>query len=235
VGARLREYRCDAQAAADTNHLSAVADVAWNAHRPGNAVKFCARQAVLLHLTRGLSNRLNHERNGSSLLIEIGNGQRYALAVFMGNDDNELARPGGPGHQWMMDFQQISRIREILPSNYFKHRTSTVITRLPAARAAWILAEQGALKRPLNRCKQHCKDHICAFIRIDICSLKYTLTQIYALFSKRFCDTVPHSARLTRLDLTPLIQICRKYNRSDTLVVGSIHILNFKPASIVGM
>ena len=46
--------------------------------------------------------------------VEVGDRQRDALAVLVLHHDDELARPGGPGHQRMADLEQVGDVGEIL-------------------------------------------------------------------------------------------------------------------------
>src|SRR6516225_5125988 len=90
--ARLRVDRSDAEPAADAHDLFGLADVARDAHRPDHRVKPRATAALLLHLARGLAHRLDDQRDRAALTVEIGDGERDALAVRVGHNDDELAR-----------------------------------------------------------------------------------------------------------------------------------------------
>src|SRR3972149_161203 len=84
------------------------------AHRPGHAVQRGADAAVALHLPGGLADRLDDQRDGSLVAIEVSDRQRNALAARGRDHDDELAPPRGPRHARMMDLQRIGEIREIL-------------------------------------------------------------------------------------------------------------------------
>ena len=62
------------QAAADANHLSGVADAAGITHGADHAEQGGSDPAALLHLARGLPDRLDHQRNGALFTVEIGDG-----------------------------------------------------------------------------------------------------------------------------------------------------------------
>ena len=62
--------------------------------------------AFLLHLPGRLADRLDHQGDGALVAIEVGDGERNALAVLVEHDDDELPRLGGLGHQGMAHFEQ---------------------------------------------------------------------------------------------------------------------------------
>ena len=113
-GAQLREDRGDAQAAADADDLSPEANVRGATHGAGEAEERGALEARRLHFPGGLSDGLDHEGDGPLLAVKIGDGERDSLAAFMGEDDDELARPGRPRHERVANFEQIGRLGEIL-------------------------------------------------------------------------------------------------------------------------
>ena len=112
--ARLGEDRRHAQAAANAHHLFGVADRAGDAHRADHRVQRRTDLAFLLHLPGGLADRLDYQRDGSLVLVEIRDGERNPLALLVEHDDHELPRPGGLGHQRMAHLQQVSGVGEIL-------------------------------------------------------------------------------------------------------------------------
>jgi hypothetical protein len=76
--------------------------------------------AFLLHLSRGLADRLDHQRDGAARAVEIRDRKRNALAMVIGHDDDELTRLGGAGHQRMTEFKQIGDVRKVLAPDNFK-------------------------------------------------------------------------------------------------------------------
>ena len=87
MGAGLGKDRGDAQSAADANNLPGVAHMAGNPHRSSDAEKHAAWMANALHLLGRFSHRLNDKSHGSLVAVEIGNGQRDALAMLIGDDN----------------------------------------------------------------------------------------------------------------------------------------------------
>jgi hypothetical protein len=94
----LRINRRDTEPAADADDLFRVARMARQSHRPHHGVELRAASTRLLHLFGRLAHRLDNQRDGSFLAVEVSNGERDTLAVFSGHYDNELARAGGFGH-----------------------------------------------------------------------------------------------------------------------------------------
>jgi len=70
--------------------------------------------AVTLHFPGRLADGLDHQRDGALVAVEVGDGQRDAFALGVRHHDHELARPGGLGHPWMADLEQVSDVREVL-------------------------------------------------------------------------------------------------------------------------
>ncbi len=76
------------------------------AHRADHAEEHFSHAAILLHFLRRLADRLNDQRHRSVFTVEIGNRQRNAFTVFMGNDNDELTRLGRTRHHRVIEFQQ---------------------------------------------------------------------------------------------------------------------------------
>ena len=113
--ARLGINRRHPEAAADADHLPGPAKVARHAHWPDHAEDFAALPADPLHLPRGLADRLDDHGYGALGTVEIGDGEGNALAVIVGDDNDELPRPGRPGHRRVVDLEQERRVGEIRP------------------------------------------------------------------------------------------------------------------------
>ncbi len=120
VAARLRKHRRDAEAAAHAHHFLRLADVGGDAHRADHAVERGADLAFRLHLPGRLAHRLDHQRDGPFLAVEVRDGQRDALAVLVQHHDHELPRLRGLGHQRMAHLEQIGDIGEILACHDFE-------------------------------------------------------------------------------------------------------------------
>ena len=97
--ARLRKNRRHAEAAADAEDLLRVPERARHAHRSDHAMKRGADAAGLLHFPGRLADGLNDQRDRAGVGIEVGDGERDALAVLVRHDHHELARPGRPREQ----------------------------------------------------------------------------------------------------------------------------------------
>ena len=76
-----------------------------------------ADPAFLLHLARGLADRLDDQRDRAALAVEVGDGQRDALAVLVEHDDDELPGPGGARHHRMAHLEQVCDVGEVLPAH----------------------------------------------------------------------------------------------------------------------
>ena len=120
VGARLRIDRRHTEAAADADHLLRLPDVARDAHRPDHRVQPGADAAGLLHLARGLADRLDDQRDRPAVAVEVGDRQRNALAMLVFHDDHELTGLGRLGQQRMADLQQVGDVGEIRARDDFE-------------------------------------------------------------------------------------------------------------------
>jgi hypothetical protein len=100
--------RRHAQSAAHADNLLGVADPARHAHGPDHAVEQASSPADLLHFPGGLADRLHHQCDRAGGRVEIRDGQRDALAVLVGQDDDELARSGRLRHGAMSSRATIS-------------------------------------------------------------------------------------------------------------------------------
>ena len=96
--------------------------MAGNAHGTNDSEEPAPDPAVSLHLLGALPDRLDDQRNGPLAAVEIGDGQRDALAQFVVDDDDELAWPGRPRHHGMTDFDQERGVGEILSRHDFESR-----------------------------------------------------------------------------------------------------------------
>ena len=94
--------------------------MARNAHRADHRAQIRADLAVLLHLPRGLADRLDDQRDRALGAVEIGDGERNALAVLVRHDDDELSGLRRFRHQRMAEFQQIGDVGKVLTRDDFK-------------------------------------------------------------------------------------------------------------------
>ena len=124
--ARLRKDRGHAEPPADAHDLLCAARNAWQAHGPNKRVKRASDLAILLHLPGRLADRLNDQGDRSLFAVEVRDGERYAFAVLMRHDDDELPGFGGFCHQRMANLQEISDVREVLTGYDLEPSAATV-------------------------------------------------------------------------------------------------------------
>ena len=119
-GARLRVDRRNTEAATNTDDLLGVADRARDTHRTDQRVERGADFAFFLHLSGRFTDCLDYQRDRSFVAVEVGNGQRYPLTVFVEHDDHELPRFCRLGHQRVVNFEQVGDIGKIFSSHNFE-------------------------------------------------------------------------------------------------------------------
>ena len=121
-GAQLRKDRRHAQAAADQHHVADLLDVLRQPERPDEVGEFVALGEIVAHLAGGLAQRLHHDRDGAALAVEVGDGERNALAGLVQPQHDEMAGLRGLRDVRRIDFPQEGLLGELFASNDADHR-----------------------------------------------------------------------------------------------------------------
>ena len=81
----------------------------WPSQGTHDGIKVVA----FLHLGQlacGFANHLEDDDHRLALVYDVADGERYALAVLVGNDDNELARLAAERYPWGMDLHPVNLV-----------------------------------------------------------------------------------------------------------------------------
>ena len=123
VLAELREDGRDAQAAAHQDHGALeLADVAGQAERADevqDGIAFAERH----HFGGGFADRLDDDGDGAASRVEIGYGERNALAVLVDAGHDEVPGPRRARHIRRVHVPEEGRWTELFPTSDEKHHT----------------------------------------------------------------------------------------------------------------
>ncbi len=106
-------HRCDAHAACHAHHRAVVFDLGGVAQRPGDGVEAIA-DVHGAHLHRGLAHFLEDQRDRAGDRVVVGDGERDALPLLIGDDDDKLTRLRVARDVRRFDDHQLGHVAENL-------------------------------------------------------------------------------------------------------------------------
>ncbi len=111
------------------------------AERPDEVVEGVPLGIVVAHLERRLAERLHDEGDRSALAIEVGDGERYALAALAQPKHDEMARLGRLRDVRRVDLPEKRVLRELLaagdPIHGGQRPASSRSSRCASTAATW--------------------------------------------------------------------------------------------------
>ena len=137
-GAQLRVDRRDAEAAADEDDVADLLDVLRQAERADEVGERVALLVVGHHLAGRLPERLDDHRDGALLAVEVGDGERDALAALVEAEHHEVAGLGRGGDVGGLDLPEEGRVGEgFAADDGVRHRGPIPPWNGVRGRAAW--------------------------------------------------------------------------------------------------
>ena len=121
-GAQLREDRRHAQATTHQHHMAELVNVLRQAQRADEITKAVALLVLVAHLARGLAQGLNHDGDGATLAVKVGDGERNALSVVVQTQHHKMSGLRRRSHIWRKNFPQKGVLGEYFSTNYGVHR-----------------------------------------------------------------------------------------------------------------